>query len=103
VLLFRYGLGQGDGGPWRARLGHTIDSPYELVHPAWWAIVHDRVRVRLLVERGGHLTRSAHPEAAVVDAHLDGRADRVAALAGCPGGRVAGGPQLTRPPTGPTR
>ena len=27
VLLFEFGLGTGDGGPWRNRLGDAIDSP----------------------------------------------------------------------------
>src|SRR5579859_3218539 len=27
VLLLRHGLGAGDGGPWRARLGDAIDPP----------------------------------------------------------------------------
>jgi ankyrin repeat protein len=54
VLLFKYGLGQGDGGPWRARLGDKTDSPDKLLRgQLWWAIVHDmRERVRLLVDHG---------------------------------------------------
>ena len=54
VLLLEYGLGRGDGGPWRARLGPTTDAPVELVRrQLWWAIVHDmRDRVRLLIEHG---------------------------------------------------
>src|SRR5262245_29799516 len=31
VLLFEFGLGTGDGGPWRARLGPTLESPAALV------------------------------------------------------------------------
>ena len=51
-LLFRYGLGRGDGGPWRARL--SLDPPAELVRgQLLWAVSHDqRDRVRLLVEIG---------------------------------------------------
>ena len=30
-LLLDHGLGRGDGGPWRARLGQSVDSPRELV------------------------------------------------------------------------
>ena len=42
VLLLEHGLGRGDGGPWRARLGHAADSPAELMRgQLWWAIVHD--------------------------------------------------------------
>ena len=89
VLLFRYGLGQGDGGPWRARLGHTIDSPYELVRTQlWWAIVHDmRDRVRLLVDHGADIltpfgTPGGRPSWMRTS---DGRTPtEVAALAGCP-------------------
>lgn len=54
VLLLEHGLGRGDGGPWRARLGHVADSPADLVRTQlWWAIVHDmRERVSLLVDHG---------------------------------------------------
>ena len=39
VLLLEHGLGRGDGGPWRARFGHTADSPYDLIRgQLWWAI-----------------------------------------------------------------
>lgn len=51
VLLFEYGLGRADGGLWRARLGHAIDSPYDLLRTQLkWAIV--RARVALLAEHG---------------------------------------------------
>jgi Ankyrin repeats (many copies) len=58
VLLLEHGLGRGDGGPWRARFGHTADSPYDLIRgQLWWAIVHDmRGRVRLLAEHGADLS-----------------------------------------------
>ena len=51
-LLFRYGLGRGDGGPWRARL--SLPSPAELLATQLrWAVSHDqRDRVRLLVSEG---------------------------------------------------
>jgi ankyrin repeat protein len=53
-LLFEYGLGRGDGGPWRARLGELVDPPAEMLRTQLrWAIEHDqRERVRLLVEHG---------------------------------------------------
>jgi len=56
-LLFEFGLGQGDGGSWRARLGRAVDSPYHLVRgQLWWAVVHDMVdRVRLLVRHGADI------------------------------------------------
>ena len=54
VLLFEFGLGTGDGGPWRARLGDAIDSPEALLRAQLrWAVMHDqRSRVRLLLEHG---------------------------------------------------
>jgi Ankyrin repeats (3 copies) len=53
-LLLEHGLGQGDGGPWRARFWPHAESPADLVRgQLWWAIVHDlRDRARLLVEHG---------------------------------------------------
>jgi ankyrin repeat protein len=53
-LLFEYGLGRGDGGPWKARAGDRLDSPAELLRTQLrWAVEHDqRDRVRLLVEHG---------------------------------------------------
>lgn len=58
VLLLRHGLGRGDGGPWRARLGSAQDSPAEMTRQLlWWAIVHDqRARIRLLVANGTDFT-----------------------------------------------
>ncbi len=57
TLLFEYGLGHGDGGPWKDRLGDAIDSPSQLVRTQLWsAIVHDRRhRVELLAEHGADL------------------------------------------------
>ena len=54
VLLFEFGLGIGDGGPWRARLGDAIDSPEMLLRSQLrWAVMHDqRARVRLLLDHG---------------------------------------------------
>lgn len=53
-LLFRYGLGGGDGGPWRRRLGATLPSPAEMLRgQLWWAVTHGQHgRVRLLAEQG---------------------------------------------------
>jgi hypothetical protein len=89
VLLLDHGLGRGDGGPWRARLGHTMDSPAELLRvQLWWAIVHNlRDRVRLLVSRGADFrspfqVSNGRPSWARTS---DGRTPaEVAALAGCP-------------------
>ncbi|MGC0314797.1 ankyrin repeat domain-containing protein [Kitasatospora acidiphila] len=53
-LLFGYGLGQGDGGPWRARLGEALDTPQQLLRgQLGWAVDHRQgKRVKLLVEHG---------------------------------------------------
>jgi ankyrin repeat protein len=53
-LLFEFGLGTGDGGPWRARLRDAVDTPAALVQgQLQWAVVHDmRERVELLVDHG---------------------------------------------------
>lgn len=53
-LLFSYGLGRGDGGPWKARLGEAIAAPAELLrYQLWWAIEHGMTdRIRLLVRHG---------------------------------------------------
>lgn len=48
-LLLEFGLGSGDGGPWRRLLGEALDSPAELLaQQLAWAIWHrfgDRVRL----------------------------------------------------------
>lgn len=53
-LLFEFGLGAGDGGPWKARLGDALDTPRQLLRGELaWAISHGMTeRVRLLTEHG---------------------------------------------------
>jgi Ankyrin repeat len=53
-LLLEYGLGTGDGGPWRARLGDAIDPPAGLLRQQLdWALRGHHVdRVRLLADHG---------------------------------------------------
>jgi ankyrin repeat protein len=53
-LLFEFGLGTGDGGPWKARLGDALDTPEQMVrHQFRWAITHGMAeRVRLLASHG---------------------------------------------------
>jgi ankyrin repeat protein len=53
-LLFEFGLGTGDGGPWQARMGAALDTPEQLVRgDLRWAITHGMAeRVRLFVEHG---------------------------------------------------
>jgi len=53
-LLFEFGLGTGDGGPWLRRLGDALDTPAEMMRGELaWAITHGLTeRVRLLVSHG---------------------------------------------------
>jgi Ankyrin repeats (many copies) len=53
-LLLEFGLGTGDGGPWKARMGNTLDTPEQLVRgDLRWAITHGMAeRVTLLVAHG---------------------------------------------------
>jgi hypothetical protein len=53
-LLFEFGLGTGDGGPWRRRLGDQVQSPGQLLHGQLaWAATHGFThRVALLAEHG---------------------------------------------------
>jgi ankyrin repeat protein len=89
VLLFSHGLGRGDGGPWRARLGERTDSPAELIQEQLqWAVTHDmRDRVRLLAEHGADLRSPfKSPEDRLVKCYnaCDGRTPaQVAAVCGC--------------------
>jgi ankyrin repeat protein len=59
-LLFEFGLGQGDGGPWQARLGEALETPTEMLQRQLaWAAIHafDR-RIDLLAEHGVDLDAS---------------------------------------------
>src|SRR5689334_15795369 len=53
-LLFEFGLGAGDGGPWQARMGGALDTPETMVRgQLGWAVTHGMAeRVWLLVEHG---------------------------------------------------
>jgi hypothetical protein len=53
-VLLEFGLGQGDGGPWKRRLGAAAGSPSELLADQFaWAVVHGyEDRIRLLVAAG---------------------------------------------------
>jgi ankyrin repeat protein len=59
VLLFAYGLGRGDGGPWRARLGDVVDTPAGLLRSQLsWAVSHRMAgRVQLLIDHGVDVRR----------------------------------------------
>jgi hypothetical protein len=88
-LLFSHGLGRGDGGPWRARLGGRSDSPAEMIRDQMsWAVTHDmRDRVRLLAEHGADVRTPFEPgEERIVQCvnAVDGRTPaEVAAICGC--------------------
>ena len=64
-LLFAHGLGKGDGGPWRRRLGTAQQSPEEmLVDQLIWAVAQGRTdRAALLLRHGvdPNHTGSGHP------------------------------------------
>jgi hypothetical protein len=53
-VLLEFGLGRGDGGPWRRRLPDLTPAPDVLVRRLLaWAVTHDqRTRVRLLARAG---------------------------------------------------
>ena len=53
-LLFDYGLGAGDGGPWHSRLPESTDSPRDLLRAQLgWAVTHGMTeRIALLAEHG---------------------------------------------------
>ncbi len=53
-VLLEFGLGRGDGGPWRRRLPDLTPAPTELVRILLdWAVTHDqRSRVALLAAHG---------------------------------------------------
>ncbi|MCK2244149.1 MULTISPECIES: ankyrin repeat domain-containing protein [unclassified Crossiella] len=57
-LLLEFGLGQGDGGPWRRLVPDLLGSPEELVRGLLhWAVTHDqRKRVALLAAHGVDVT-----------------------------------------------
>ena len=78
-LLLEFGLGAGDGGPWRRRLGDALDSPAEMIRGQLaWAITHGMTeRVRLLTEHGADLTAPLHGVTATSMAATTGHPDLV--------------------------
>jgi hypothetical protein len=43
ALLFEFGLGRGDGGPWHRLLGDALESPTVMLRNLlWWAVAHDQ-------------------------------------------------------------
>jgi ankyrin repeat protein len=52
-LLFEYGLGTGDGGPWKRRIDELYTPTHMLRVQLRWAVEHHQpARVRLLAEHG---------------------------------------------------
>jgi ankyrin repeat protein len=93
-LLFEFGLGTGDGGPWRRRLGEALDSPAEMLRGQLaWAITHGMTeRVRLLVEHGVDVTAPLDGVTVTSMAATTGHADLVDYLV------AHGAPPLDLPP-----
>ena len=89
-LLLEFGLGRGDGGPWRALLGERQDSPQAMMEDLLMAAAANGLtgRVRLLLARGvGPQGRgSRHPiyqgRSPVQEAALGGHRDVVSLLVG---------------------
>jgi ankyrin repeat protein len=56
-LLFEFGLGSGDGGPWKARLGPTLQSPAQMLRDelATAALRGGPRRARLLLAHGAEV------------------------------------------------
>jgi Ankyrin repeat len=93
-LLLEFGLGTGDGGPWRRRLGDALDSPAEMLRGQLaWAITHGMAeRVRLLVQHGVDVTAPLDGVAVTSMAATTGHADLVDYLV------AHGAPPLDLPP-----
>jgi hypothetical protein len=77
-LLFEFGLGTGDGGPWRRRLADDLEAPAQMLRGELaWAITHGLTqRVRLLVGQGVDVTSpfedgSTVTSVAATTGHLD--------------------------------
>lgn len=87
-LLFEFGLGSGDGGPWRRRFGERQDSPQKMLEDLLIAAAKHGLtdRVRRLLARGvdPRGERTEHPiyrgRSPVQEAALNGHMDIVAIL-----------------------
>ncbi|MGZ4307221.1 MAG: ankyrin repeat domain-containing protein [Solirubrobacteraceae bacterium] len=87
-LLFAFGLGTGDGGPWRRLLGERQDTPTEMVEDLLMAAANHGLtdRVRKLLARGVNPDGrgSRHPvyqgRSPVQEAALSGHMDVVSLL-----------------------
>ena len=98
-VLFEFGLGTGDGGPWRRRLGDAVESPAEMMaRQVGWAIDHGFTdRLALLISHGVDVTsRLADGRTPVEHAIAGGRLPILELLrtAGVNVPRLTGGQQL---------
>lgn len=78
-VLLEFGLGTGDGGPWRRLLGDKLDAPATMLRGELaWAITHGMTaRVQLLVSHGVDLTAPLDGVSAAAMAATTGHADLV--------------------------
>jgi ankyrin repeat protein len=83
-LLFEFGLGRGDGGPWKARLGAALDSPSEMLDSQMrWALDHEMPERIALLEAHGVARAEPGPLDAAISVLLRGdvpAADHLAAV-----------------------
>ncbi|MEO5841740.1 MAG: ankyrin repeat domain-containing protein [Acidimicrobiales bacterium] len=82
-LLFEFGLGGGDGGPWKQRLDDALDSPIAMVRgQLQWAVTHGMVaRTQLLIDHGVDIvTAFGNGQTPTTAAALSGHAAIVALL-----------------------
>ena len=79
AVLFEFGLGTGDGGPWRRLLGDELDAPAAMLRGELaWAITHGMTaRVQLLVAHGVDLTAPLDGASAAAMAATTGHQDLV--------------------------
>jgi hypothetical protein len=97
TLLFAHGLGEGDGGPWKALLGEALDDPREMVDgQLGWAVRHGFAdRVELLIAHGADVTRmlrDGRTTAEVATANGDRRIVELLVAAGADRTRLDGLP-----------
>jgi hypothetical protein len=88
ILLFEFGLGKGDGGPWRRLLGDAQDTPEVMIRGVLdWAVGHgQRQRIALLAKHGVDVigpfpaSRRRSSRTPIAEALLSGQAEVAADL-----------------------
>lgn len=82
ALLFEFGLGHGDGGPWRRLLGVQTESIESMLERQMrWAVLHDMTDRIELLRAHGVTNEVAPPTALLIQAAALGRVDEVRRLA----------------------